>query len=94
VPYNRFTYDDLTAQLNVLSHLANSLYTIEAPAPAAKKAIALFSGRIRQEIDRVNRNRKKVRHNAPDFVQSEPSAFAETHLTLAEQVFQEEQIHG
>lgn len=66
MPYNRFSYGDLTAQLNVLSHLANALYTIEQPGPSAKKAIALFSGRIRTEINRVARNRRKMKGHTPD----------------------------
>lgn len=66
MPYNRFTYRELTAQLNVLSKLAENLYHIDQADPDVRKAVTLYSGRLRTEIDRIAANRRKMKAHTPD----------------------------
>jgi len=82
MPYNRFTYDELTAQLNVLSHMANSLYAIIDPNREKQKAIQLFSGRLRTEIDRIARNRRKMTRHQPDQYDQAADSVETPNLTL------------
>ncbi len=81
MPYNRFNYEDLSAQVNVLSHLAVECVNQQARGGATNKAATLIGSRIRTEIDRLNNHRKKLKrpHNEAD--NTDNSAFAEGNIT-------------
>lgn len=66
MPYNKFTYADLTAQLNVLSQLAATLHQATGGDHPTRYARTLIGSRIRTEIDRLNRHRKKMKCHVED----------------------------
>lgn len=78
MPFNRFSYNQLTAQINVLSFLGAALYEIQEPDQETKVAIARISGRIRTEIDRLARHRKKDKRSQIDEAINERSPIGET----------------
>lgn len=58
MPFNRFTYAQLTAQINVLSRLSEKCVDLQVNDPQLREAATLIGSRIRTEIDRLNRHRK------------------------------------
>ena len=81
MPYNRFSYEDLSAQINVLSHLAVECFNQSMRGPVYTTAATLIGSRIRTEIDRLNRHRKKMKQYDPNEDTTDNSAFAETTFT-------------
>lgn len=80
MPFNRFNYEQLTAQINVLSFLGAAMYEIQQPDAETKVAIAKISGRIRTEIDRLARHRKKDRKYQIEQAINERSPIGESQL--------------
>jgi hypothetical protein len=63
MPYQRCTYAQLTAQINLLSLMAATLQEqrgLDAETNAARTKIIT---RIKHEIDRLNNHRSKVKAN-------------------------------
>jgi hypothetical protein len=65
MPFNRFTYQQLTNQINVLSRLSERCIDLQMSDPQLRDAATLIGSRIRTEIDRINRHRK-IKHVAKE----------------------------
>lgn len=73
MPYQRYTYAQLTAQINLLSLLAAHLQEQRGLDHEHNAARSIIVTRIKHEIDRLNAHRSKVKdreqqiHNARRF---------------------------
>jgi hypothetical protein len=76
MPYNRFTYDDLTHQINVLSQLGERAIAIGDLEPKLTKASTLIGSRIRTEIERLAALRRKLAADKPLPYDLEPTTMS------------------
>jgi hypothetical protein len=60
MPFQRLSYGQLTAQINILSQLAAHLQELRTSGQDATSAKQTIVGRMFQEIERLENHRRKI----------------------------------
>ena len=63
MPFHRYTYEQTTAQINLLSELCCYLQSENARDGEWNAARSIYLHRMKHEIDRLNNQRKRLKQN-------------------------------